>query len=87
MTTGTTFANINVGEHFIFVDEATEPKSPEGLDGNVWVKTSFHKIKKMGEAKTSAIIFKKGTTHVTMVAKNLDELIVNNPQPVSCNKR
>ena len=86
MITGTTFANINAGEYFIYEDKTAEPKSPEGLDGNVWIKVSFHKIRKFGEQKTSAIVFKKGTTHVTLVAKSLDELIANNPQPVSCDK-
>ena len=86
MVTGTTFGNINVGEYFIFVDEASEPKSSEGLDGNVWTKVSFHKIRKFGEGKTSTVLFKKGSTHVTKVAKDLDELLANNPIEVSCKK-
>lgn len=79
MTIRTPFSDVNVGEYFVFLDKATEPKTPEGLDGDIWTKVSFHKIRKFGEQKTSAVVFKKGSVHVSIVAKNSDELIAKNP--------
>lgn len=70
----TTFADIRNSSYFMF-EEGKQPKSPEGLEGNVWIKISIRKIRKLGEEK--GMIFAKAITPVVLVAKDLDELIAN----------
>ena len=79
----TTFADLRNSSYFMF-EEGKQPKSPEGLEGNVWMKISIRKIRKLGEEKW--MIFAKAITPVILVAKDLDELIANNPIKVSCKK-
>jgi hypothetical protein len=66
------------------VDKDRQPKSPEGLEGNVWEKVSIRKIRKLGEEKGK--IFAKADTPVILVTNNLDELLANNPMLASCRK-
>ena len=80
----TTFGNLPNLSYFMF-EEGKQPKSPEGLEGNVWIKISIRKIRKVGEEK--GIIFARAITPIVLVAKDLDELIGNNPIQVSCKKR
>ena len=82
----TTFSNIPNGAYFIFANEDEEPKSPENLDNNVWLKCSMRVIRKFGEEKKSTVRHGKYMTSVHLVAKTLDELIVSNPVSISCIK-
>ena len=66
----------------MFANEDEEPKSPENLDNNVWLKCSMRVIKKFGEEKKSTVRYGKYMTSVRLVAKTLDELITNNPVSV-----
>jgi hypothetical protein len=79
--THTTFSHIRNSAYFSFIDRDKEPKSPEGLEGNVWKKVSIRKIRKLGETKEK--IFAKADTPVVLVANNLDDLIAKNPVYVS----
>lgn len=73
----TTFGNLPNLSYFAFTNESEEPKSPEGLDCNVWQKSSMRIIRKVGEQKQSTVRFAKSITSVFLVAKDLDELIAN----------
>jgi hypothetical protein len=75
--THTTFSHIRNSAYFSFVNVEKQPKSPEGLEGNVWEKVSIRKIRKLGETKGK--IFAKVDTPVVLVANNLDDLIAKNP--------
>ena len=78
----TTFSNIPNSAYFMFANEDEEPKSPENLGNNVWLKCSMRVIRKFGEEKKSTVRYGKYMTSVYLVAKTLDKLIANNPVSV-----